>query len=83
MEAQEKVGTVLMKPLGALKKICEENSIGKVIGTMLPKFENILNNKIKAKEQIPMFTQDTRNQYIGENIDILEELKNEKDSLEI
>ena len=80
MEVQEKVGTVLMKPLGALKKICEENSITRVIGVLLPKYEKILNDKIKAKEQIPMFTQDTQNQYIGE--DILEELKNEE-SLEI
>lgn len=81
METQEKVGTVFMKPLGALKKICEENSINRVIGSLLPRYEKILNDKIKAKEQIPMFTKDTRNQYIGE--DILEELKNEKDSLEL
>ena len=80
MEAQEKIGTVFMKPLGALKKICEENSINRVIGTLLPKYEKLVNDKIKAKEQIPMFTQDTCDQYIGE--DILEELKNEKDSLE-
>lgn len=81
METQEKVGTVFMKPLSALKKICEENPINRVIRTLLPKFENILDNKMKAKEQIPMFTQDTREKYIGE--DILEELKNEKESLEI
>ena len=80
MQTQEKIGTVLMKPLEALKKICEDNSITRVIGVILPKFEKILDNKIKTKEQIPMFTQDTQNQYIGE--DILEELKNEE-SLEI
>ena len=76
MEAQEKVGTVLMKPLGALKKICEENSITRVIAALLPRYEKILDNKIKTKEHIPMFTKDTQNQYIG---DILEELKNGED----
>ncbi len=76
MEAQEKVGTVLMKPLGALKKICEENSITRVIAALLPRYEKILDNKIKTKEQIPMFTKDTQNEYIG---DILEELKNGED----
>ena len=76
MEAQEKVGTVLMKPLGALKKICEENSITRVIAALLPRYEKILDNKIKTKEQIPMFTKDTQNQYIG---DVLEELKNGED----
>ena len=75
METQEKVGTVFMKPLEALKKVCEENSITRVIATLLPRYEKILDNKIKTKEQIPMFTKDTQNQYIG---DILEELKNEE-----
>lgn len=78
METQEKVGTVLMKPLGALKKICEENSLTRVVGVLLPRYEKILESKIKTKEQIPMFTKDTQNQYIG---DILDELKNE-DSIE-
>ena len=73
METQQKVGTVLMKPFGALKKICEENPITRVLGVLLPRYEKILDNKIKKKEQIPMFTKDTQNQYIG---DILEELKN-------
>ena len=81
METQEKVGTVFMKPLGALKKICEENSINRVIGVLLPRYEKILNDKIKSKEQIPMFTKDTYDEYIGE--DILEELKSEKEGLEI
>ena len=76
MQTQEKVGTVFMKPLEALTKICQENPITRVIGALLPRFENILDKKIKTKEQIPMFTQDTQNQYIG---DVLEELKNEKD----
>ena len=58
METQEKVGTVFMKPLVALKKICEENSINRVIVLLLPNFEKIINTKIKSKEQIPMFTQD-------------------------
>jgi hypothetical protein len=82
METQEKIGTVFMKPLEALKKICEENPINRVIGVFLPKYEKLLNEKIKAKEQIPMFTQDTRNQYLGD-INIVEELKSEKEGLEI
>ena len=81
METQEKIGTVFMKPLEALKKICEENSINRVIGVLLPKYEKILNDKIKTKEQIPMLTQDTCEKYIGE--DLLEELKCEKEGLEI
>ena len=39
METQEKIGTVFMKPLEALKKICEENPINRVIGVFLPKYE--------------------------------------------
>ena len=80
MEIQEKVGTVLMKPLEALKKICEDNSINRVKGVLLPRYEKIVDNRMKTKEQIPMFSQDTCEQYIGE--DIIEELKNEE-SLEI
>lgn len=80
METQEKIGTVFMKPLEALKKLCEDNSINRVIGVLLPRYEKILNSKMKTKEQIPMFSQDTCEQYIGE--DIMEELKNEE-SLEI
>ena len=80
METQEKIGTVFMKPLEALKKLCEDNSINRVIGVLLHRYEKILNSKMKTKEQIPMFSQDTREQYIGE--DIMEELKNEE-SLEI
>ena len=62
-----------MKPLAALKKICDENSTNKVIGLLLPRYEKILDNTIKTKEKIPMFTKDTCNKYI----------KEEKDSLEI
>ena len=29
--------------------------------------QKILNSKMKTKEQIPMFSQDTREQYIGED----------------
>ena len=76
MVTPDKVGTVYRQPFGALKKICEENSITRVVGVLLPKYERILNNKIKTKEQIPMFTKDTQDEYIGE--DILEELKNEE-----
>ena len=80
MEMQEKVGTVLMKPLDALKKICEDNSITRVIGVLLPRYEKIVDSKMKAREQIPMFSKNTYDQYIGE--DIMEELKNEE-SLEL
>ena len=69
----EKVGTVSMKPLEALKKICDENSTNKVIGLLLPRYEKILDNTIKTKEKIPMFTKDTCNK----------NKKEEKDSLEI
>ena len=54
MEIQEKVGTVLMKPLEALKKICEDNSINRVIGVLLPRYEKILDNKIKTKNLLYM-----------------------------
>ena len=80
MEMQEKVGTVLMKPLDALKKICEYNSITRVIGVLLPRYEKIVDSKMKAREQIPMFSKNTYDQYIGE--DIMEESKNEE-SLEL
>ena len=76
MEMQEKVGTVLMKPLDALKKICEDNSITRVIGVLLPRYEKIVDSKMNAREQIPMFSKNTYDQYIGE--DIMEELKNEE-----
>lgn len=68
METQEKVRTVPMKPFSALKKICEENSISRAVGVLLPRFERILDNKIKTKEQIPMFTHDTCEKYIGEDV---------------
>ena len=68
METQEKVGTVSMKPFEALKKICEENSISRAVGVLLPNFEKILDDKVKTKEQIPMFTHDTCEKYIGEDV---------------
>lgn len=68
MEIQEKVGTVSMKPFEALKKICEENSLSRTIGVLLPKFKKILDDKVKDKEQIPMFTHDICEKYIGEDL---------------
>ena len=64
METQEKVGTVFMKPLEALKKVCEENSISRSIGVLLPNLEKKMDDKVKTKEQIPMFTHDTCEKYI-------------------
>lgn len=80
MEVQEKMGTVYMKPFDALKRVCQENSINRVISNLLPKYEKILDNKENEKKQRPMFTQDTCEQYIGE--DIVEELKSQE-SLEL
>ena len=66
MEAQEKVGTVLMKSFESLKKICSENSTSKLIGILLPRYEKIVDDKIKLKETIPMFTKATCDEYIRE-----------------
>lgn len=52
MEANGKVGVVKMKPLYALKKMCEEYSIDRVIGGGLVKrYEMVIDNTIKNKEQ--------------------------------
>lgn len=77
METQEKIGEVLRTPFGALKKICEENSITRVIGNLLPRFEKIVDNGVKAKEQVPMFSKETRNACLGE--DIMDEFKEQKE----
>ena len=42
MENQERMGTVHMKALDALKKMCEEQSIARVIGSTLEKFERLV-----------------------------------------
>lgn len=53
METQEKVGEVLRTPLGALKKICEESSMSRVIcGDLLARFERVTDRKVKERETI-------------------------------
>lgn len=53
MEIQEKVGEVLRTVLGALKKICEENSMSRVIvGDLLGRFERVTDRNVKAREAI-------------------------------
>ena len=79
MENQERMGTVYMKAFDALKKGCEENSINRVITFILPKFEKILGEKIKIKEQIPMFNKETKEKYLKQDRDLLEELKEERE----
>ena len=52
METQEKVGEVRRTPLGALKRICEENSMSRVLGSdMLERFERVTNHKVQEKQQ--------------------------------
>lgn len=81
METQEKVGEVLRTPFGALKKLCEENSVARVISNLLPRYEKIVDNGVKTKEQVPMFTKETRNECLGK--DILEDLEKEKEEFEL
>ena len=43
---------VKMKPLYALKKMCEEYTIDRVIGgSILKRYENVLDNVLKNREQ--------------------------------
>ena len=52
METQEKVGDVRRTPFGALKRICEENSMTRVLGSdKLTRFERVTNHKVKDKQQ--------------------------------
>ena len=71
METQEKVGEVRRTPLGTLKRICEENSMSRVLGSdMLARFERVTNHKVQEKQQekqtqklvknekVPLFTEE-------------------------
>lgn len=52
METNGKVGAVKMKPLYALKKMCEEYSIDRVIGGgLIKRCEMVIDKTIKNKEQ--------------------------------
>ena len=52
MEANGKVGAVKMKPLYALKKMCEEYTIDRIIGSgLIKRCEIVIDNTIKNKEQ--------------------------------
>ena len=55
-----------MKSFESLKNICSENSTSKLIGILLPRYEKIVDDKIKLKEKIPMFTKATCDEYIRE-----------------
>ncbi|OKZ73564.1 MAG: hypothetical protein BHW00_07700 [Clostridium sp. 26_22] len=71
LETQEKVGDVRRTPFGALKRICEENSMSRVLGSdMLARFERVTNHKVQEKQQekqtqkliknekVPLFTEE-------------------------
>ena len=52
METNGKVGAVKMKPLYALKKMCEEYTIDRIIGSgLIKRCEIVIDNTIKNKEQ--------------------------------
>lgn len=52
MESNGKVGAVKMKPLYALKKMCEEYTIDRIIGSgLIKRCEIVIDNTIKNKEQ--------------------------------
>jgi hypothetical protein len=79
---EEKVGDVKRTPLGALKKICEENSMMRILGDLLPRFDKIVirgikMTKEKGNEQKAMFTASTREAYLGE--EVLKDLRQQDD----
>ena len=52
VEVNGKVGAVKMKPLYAQKRVCEEYTIDRVIGGgLIKRFETVIDNTIKNKEQ--------------------------------
>lgn len=76
MEANEKVGTVKMKPFYALKRVCEEYSMDTVIGGgILKRFQAISNKAIKDKTQNK---QQGKEQNINDNsmfgVEVLQEM---------
>lgn len=78
VEIQEKVGTVKMKPLYAIKRACEEYSMEKIIGGgILRRFQMITNRAVKEKieekqENVDKKSYQKDNAMFG--IEVLEEL---------
>ncbi len=85
IETQEKVGEIRRTPFGALKKICEENSMSRVLGSdMLARFERVTNNKVQQKEEkkqmkktqknekVPLFTEEDMSTILRKDINSLE-----------
>ena len=83
METQEKVGDVRRTPFGALKRVCEENSMTRVLGSdMLTRIERENNNKVKEKQQekkkkkitknekVPLFTEEDMTTILHKDIEI-------------
>ena len=83
MEANGKVGTVKMKPFYALKRVCEENSMSRVLGSdMLARFERVTNHKVQEKQQekqtqkttknekVPLFTEEDMTTILHKDIEI-------------
>lgn len=85
IETQEKVGEIRRTPFGALKKICEENSMSRVLGSdMLARFERVTNNKVQQKEEktqmqkaqknekVPLFTEEDMSTILHKDMNSLE-----------
>ena len=83
LETQEKVGDVRRTPFGALKRICEENSMSRVLGSdMLARFERVTNHKVQEKQQekktqtttknekVPLFTEEDMTTILHKDIEI-------------
>lgn len=82
METQEKVGDIRRTPLGALKRICEENSMTRLLGSdMIARFERVTNNKVQEKQQkeqeqkitknekVPLFTEEDMSTILHKDIE--------------
>lgn len=89
METQEKVGEVLRTPFGALKKICEENSMTRVIGgELLTRFERVTDRRVKEKEINNGNTKDSRQEnnktplFTKEDMNIILHREKENDTLD-
>ena len=83
METQEKVGDVRRTPFGALKRICEENSMTRLLGSdMIARFERVTNNKVQEKQQkeeqqqitknekVPLFTEEDMSTILHKDIEV-------------
>ena len=82
METQEKVGEVRRTPLGALKRMCEENSMTRLLGSdMLTRFERVTNHKVQEKQQekqeqkmiknekVPLFTEEDMSTILHKDVE--------------